>query len=55
MACWLSTSAMYAAMASGLDMPLRLAHASHLARASSCTAQGCGVVLSPLASESLVE
>ena len=39
--------AMYAAMASGLDMPLRLAQASHFARAVTCMAQGWGVVLSP--------
>lgn len=38
---------MYFCMASSLDMPLTLAQASHLARASKLTFHGCAPVTSP--------
>ena len=42
-----STKATYSFIASSLDLPLTAFHASHLARASSCTAHGWLPVTSP--------
>ena len=43
----LVTMAIYCDIASSLDMPFTLFHASHLARASICTAHGCDPSTSP--------